>query len=167
MLRHPWNRLVSQFHYFLSNPSTDLLAPEIETTVMLQNVTNIRDFITYPGIANCMTKLLNGIQCGVNMDLTEQHGAYARGVLASMAGFGLTEKFNSSVCLFYWMYGGEIRNHYFSSFREGSYEKLPIEKALSKEDIDVFRHSERFDLDLYQFADELFLHRMQMTECIV
>jgi hypothetical protein len=92
MLRHPWDRLQSDMHYFIQKPSTQHLAPELNSSVLLtttisspgllrytvicnetfagDSVCSVRypaaaiyDYIRVPGVNNCMTKMLNGFQC--------------------------------------------------------------------------------------------------------
>ena len=51
--------------------------------------------------------------------------------------------------------------------RVGSYVPQKMEEALSETEIIKFKESERFDLALYEFAVELFLHRQSLTNCPV
>ena len=62
----------------LTNPTTAVLGPEIDVAHLLNTTNNVLDYAIYPGISNCMTKMLNGIQCGENIELTESHLTIAK-----------------------------------------------------------------------------------------
>jgi hypothetical protein len=165
MLRHPWNRLQSDYHYFLSKPHSQHLGKEINTTHLLQIVSTLFDYTQYPGIANCATKMLNGYQCGELVELNDSHAVTAKQVLTAIPWFGITEYFNTSVCQFSWMYGGDPQPLHFQRYRQGQYQHLSMEEALDDTQRRLFLHSERYDLMIYEFALSLFLQRHQVTEC--
>ena len=167
MLRHPWGRLQSCYYYLIAHPNSNLLSPDINTTALLSTAPTIQEFIAYPGISNCMTKMLNGIRCGADKEVTAVHLDVAQKVLTAMTGFGITEYFNTSVCLFYWMYGGDVHDRYFQRWRVGGYQSMTAEQSMSHEAYQLFLHRERFDLALYSFAEDLFLSRLQATGCPV
>ena len=50
-------------------------------------------------------------------------------------------------------------------FRKGDYVTRSMEEALSPEEQLAFMHSERFDLELYDFALRLFENRYSFTTC--
>lgn len=167
MLRDPYKRLQSDYNYILSKPQTEHLSPEINVTTMLQAVSSFRDFIFYPGVANCATKMLNGIPCGDSThELTDDNLVVAKKVLLAMLWFGISEYFNSSVCLLAWMYGSEPKPlHFKRGFREGTYAHREIVEVLSDDDITKFRESEKYDLELYEFAKSIFIERMAFSGC--
>jgi len=165
MLRHPWNRLQSDYYYLKSKPHSEHLGVEINTTHLLSVVRNIYDYTSYPGLSNCATKMLNGIQCGEDFELKEYHVLIAKQVLTAMLWFGITEYFQSSVCQFSWMYGGDPEPFHFSKSREGLYVYQTMQQALNESEREGFINRERFDLQLYAFAVETFLGRMESTKC--
>jgi len=135
MLRHPWNRLQSDYHYFKSKPNSAHLSPEIDPIALLayhehehehehestyNELSGLVRFIHYPGISNCMTKMLNGFQCGDDLDHVLQSVGddeystdmkeellltNAKNSLQSFLFVGIQEQFDRSICLFVWMYG--------------------------------------------------------------
>ena len=60
LLRHPWDRLQSNFHHYKKVPHSDILSPEINSTHIMEVSNNTYQFSMYPGISNCATKMLNG-----------------------------------------------------------------------------------------------------------
>jgi hypothetical protein len=57
MLREPWKRIQSDFHYLQSRHSSGHLGPNLNVSVLLSSVTTVIDYALYPGIANCATKV--------------------------------------------------------------------------------------------------------------
>ena len=165
MLRHPWNRLQSNYFYMKSIPSSKILGAEINETHLLDSVNSVYEFSAYPGIANCATKMLSGIQCGAAVEVNETHLGIAKEVLSASLFFGLTEYFKTSVCMLSWMYGGDVLPYHFKKAREGNYTRKTMREALSDEQLTAFLHRERFDLSLYDFAEEMFQHRLQLIGC--
>jgi len=72
------NRIQSGYYYLLANPNTSLFGPEINVGHLLNTTKSVFDFAMYPGISNCATKMLNGIQCGEDIILQESHLATAK-----------------------------------------------------------------------------------------
>ena len=165
MVRHPWDRLLSTFHYLKANPHSAMLAPDINTSVLLSLAPTIQAFVAYPGINNCMTKMLNGLRCGESIEINEQHLDVAKRVLTALQGFGITGYFKTSICLFYWMYGGDVNSQFFQKWRQGHYDKGSAMDILGQETYNVFLHREKFDLELYSYAHSLFLSRLSTTGC--
>jgi hypothetical protein len=165
MLRHPWNRLQSDYYYLKSKPHSEHLGVEINTTHLLSVVHNVYEYTSYPGLSNCATKMLNGIQCAEDFELSEHHLFIAKQVLSAMLWFGITEYFQSSVCQFSWMYGGDPEPLHFSKAREGSYNYQTMQQALNESEQERVISQERFDLQLYEFAVETFLGRVKSTQC--
>ena len=50
--------------------------------------------------------------------------------------------------------------------RKGNYKYYKIHEALTENQILVFNKSEYYDLQLYEFAEKIFLNRIQYTSCI-
>lgn len=73
MLRDPWKRIQSDYYYTRSHPNSGHLGPNMNLTQLLSSTTNIFEYIRYPGISNCATKMLNGYNCGDDITLNEIH----------------------------------------------------------------------------------------------
>lgn len=102
MFRDPRRRLVSAYNdqkhcYGLSGK----LFPGLKA------ITTLRDFVKYPGIAGCMTKMVLGHYCAADMELTQADLAEAKRILHGMAFVGITELWSESICLFTTMFGGK------------------------------------------------------------
>lgn len=165
MLRNPWNRLQSTYQYLLSKPESNMLAPEINNTHMFGSVTSFYEFVMFPGISNCMTKMFNGYQCGQDIELNDRHLDIAKKVLLSMLFVGITEKFKTSVCMMSWMYGGKVESYHFGKFRENVYQRKAINDIFTPIQRFSFLFNERFDIALYDYANSLFEHRLNHTRC--
>lgn len=192
LLRDPFERLRSTYFHIINNPSTEILKPHINITQLLYEIksahsssssshsTSFIKFIKYPGISNCMTKMLNGIACGYpglqsahetnseNSFLNETNVYLAKEILQSMLYFGLTDYFKTSVCSLSWMYGGEVKPFHFQKFREGRYNKsdfsidVLLPTSLDKE---LFYRIERYDIEVYEYAKKVFMDRLRLTGC--
>ena len=57
MMRNPWKRLQSDFHYIRSRPQSGHLGPNINMSSAISSLNSTFDFALYPGIANCATKV--------------------------------------------------------------------------------------------------------------
>jgi hypothetical protein len=167
LLRHPWARLSSDYHYFRTRPTSAHLSPEIDAAHLIKHTHSIYDHALYPGIANCATKMLNGIQCGAvpNPPLNHTHLAIAKDMLMLMIFVGVTEHFKSSVCLMAWMHGGNPQPSHFRPSRQGNYPRQTMEQALTPDELATFTHSERFDLELYAYGRSVFLNRLELSGC--
>ena len=83
MIRHPFYRLQSDYHYIYHKPNTQHLSPEIDiaalgAVIRQEYPRSWLQYIRYPGVSNCMTKMLNGYACGADIAtvLTEVTGNY-------------------------------------------------------------------------------------------
>jgi hypothetical protein len=146
-------------------PESNMLSPEINISELLMNVSNLYEFTAFPGISNCMTKMLNGIQCGENVELTNEHLEKAKIVLSTTVFFGITEKFKTSVCMMGWIYGGPVAEYQFGKFRESQYVRRTMQDEFTEEQISGFKERERFDYGLYEFANEYFDEMLSFTKC--
>lgn len=165
MLRHPWNRLQSDFYYLKSKPTSEHLGPNINVSHVLSTASSVFEYSIYPGISNCITKMLNGIQCTQKFELTNNHLDTAKQVVAAMLWFGITEMFKTSVCQFNFMYGGVTEEFQFKKSREGSYLYEEMTVALNEDELNLFLFNERFDIEVYVFALRIFKSRQQLTNC--
>jgi hypothetical protein len=55
-LRRPWDRALSDFNHFLTNPETRHLSPYVEPEDIIHG--SFTDYLSFPGVANCATKVL-------------------------------------------------------------------------------------------------------------
>lgn len=167
ILREPFNRLQSDYYYLKSKPESMHLGEEINTTHLLSTVKSLNDYTMYPGISNCATKMLNGIQCGDNIQLNDSHIETAKKVLMAFLWFGITEYFNTSVCQFSFLYGGDPIPLHFTKSRVGNYEYKSKHEVFSSREVEIFNEIHRFDIEVYNFAVHVFLNRVKVTKCPV
>ena len=166
-------------------------------------------YITYPGISNCMTKMLNGIQCGddINYNTVDMVKMVKNAKLAlfSLAFVGVQEQYKLSLCLFSYLYGGTLDEyHILQQSRVGTYTPIVYEELefelesvsdmdteshitssnpntstnvsntsnnpntlnvynLSKEDYDLYLINEQYDIEVYNYAIQLFQERLSQT----
>ena len=107
--------------YSIGN-STSLLEPALLTSTVLQHLDTLYTFIQLPGIHNCATKMLNGIECGNNnIIINHTHIEIAKDILLRFVYFGITEHFHTSICMMSWLYGGSVHPYHFKVWRKGHY----------------------------------------------
>ena len=165
MMRDPWKRAISDYNYILARPDTKHLSPEQNVSALFP--IDVFGYLMAPGISNCATKMLNGYQCGEVVELQERHLDIAKQVLSKMLFVGLTDQFLKSVCLFSWLYGGEVKKEHTRKSRETKYTtSSDINDVLTRDQILLFLHAYRFDIELYGFATEIFESRFQLTGCL-
>lgn len=73
LLRDPWKRIQSDYHYTRSHPNSGHLGPNIDVKRVLSSTSSIFEYIQFPGISNCATKMFNGYHCGDDVELTDFH----------------------------------------------------------------------------------------------
>jgi len=164
LLRHPWERMQSDYHHTVAHPFTGHLGPNLDVSKVLESVSGPLEYALYPGISNCATKMLNGYHCGDKVKLSEHHLDVAKSVLDNALFVGISEYFKTSICLFSWIYGGTPKEYHFNKFREGNYTHIGIDE-LTESDIKSFRDSERYDLSLYAYALQDFMEKLALTRC--
>jgi hypothetical protein len=142
-----------------------------------------------PGLANCMTKMLNGFNCAEELrsGVQTEHLDTAKRVLYSMAAFGMTDRYKTSVCQIAWHIGvgvdpaAQVKARHFQVWRgrpadtgnEATSSGTASVDALSADRLDelsttqrvAFEQAEWSDLALFTFAEELFEMRRQLTGC--
>ena len=102
--------------------STSLLEPTLLTSTVLQHIDTLYTYIQLPGIHNCATKMLNGIECGNNnIHINHTHIEIAKDILLRFVYFGITEHFHTSICMMSWLYGGRVHPYHFKVWRKGNY----------------------------------------------
>lgn len=165
MMRDPWQRAISDYNYILNRPDTQHLSPEQNISALFP--IGVFAYLMAPGISNCATKMLNGYQCGEIVQLQENHLNIAKQVLSKILFVGLTDQFLKSLCLFSWLYGGEVKLEHTRKSRQTKYTtSRNINEVLTIDQILLFRQVYRFDIELYTFAAEMFDSRFQLTGCL-
>ena len=116
------NYIYTYIYIYSIGNSTSLLEPALLTSTVLQHIDTLYTFIQLPGIHNCATKMLNGIECGNNNILINYtHIDIAKDILLRFVYFGITEHFHTSICMMSWLYGGSVHPYHFKVWRKGNY----------------------------------------------
>lgn len=153
MFRDPRKRLFSAYHNYKHSNGLD---PQ-ERARLLATVKTIKDFVKFPGIAGCQTKMLLGYNCAAQVPITEEMIQKAIEIVKeSFAFIGDTDDWNKSVCLFHAMFGGKMYATSFQNMRNtaarpggAGYNKSAAEEAISIED-------DPADWRIYQAAMEVY-----------
>lgn len=163
-MRDPWKRAISDYNYIMNNPNAKHLSPEQNLTALFP--VNVFTYLMSPGIPNCATKMLNGFQCGENVPLSVDHLDTAKQVLTKILFVGITDYFRESVCLFTWLYGGTVQSFHYQKSRVTNYSTATgIDEILTLSQKQAFLHVYRYDIELYEFALDLFKSRYEGTGC--
>lgn len=101
MFRDPRRRLVSAYN----DQKHSYGLPE-RLTKALHDVRSLDEYVRFPGIQGCMTKMVLGYYCAASVELDEDDLEEAKRRLQDYAFIGLVEYWADSVCLFNKMFGG-------------------------------------------------------------
>ena len=111
-----------------------------ERATMLNSTNTVKEFVAFPGIMGCQTKMVLGRRCSENVKLTKAKLENAKLRLRERFAFiGLTDDWNDSICLFHAMFGKEpmpvsFQNSRPSSVLSSDYEEDRALQELSPED---------------------------------
>lgn len=166
LFREPRARLVSAFHH---NSHSNGMDPA-ERHRMLAALKSIPDerkrlaaFVAYPGLANCMTKMVLGFACASPVEISSDMLDEAkRRVREDFAFVGLTNAWNQSVCLFHRMWGGRTLAVEFENTRPGGYRSTP--SAADANYLREIGYADR-DTELYAEVEALFSRRLRQYGC--
>eukprot|EP00045_Choanoeca_perplexa_P013816 m.158373 g.158373 ORF g.158373 m.158373 type:complete len:300 (-) comp16467_c0_seq13:115-1014(-) len=157
MVRDPRHRLLSALHT-MNNPGVSETRKE-----SLRNVETIHEFVHFPGIAGCQVKMLTGSKCAEDSTVDEACINRAIANLKRAAFVGITDEWDSSICLFHAMFGGKQLPIEFHNVRPTN-SSSGAEKfgAYSRDDISSIRpEDDPGDWRLYQAALALFRQRQR------
>eukprot|EP00049_Salpingoeca_infusionum_P001171 m.45757 g.45757 ORF g.45757 m.45757 type:complete len:545 (+) comp10895_c0_seq1:315-1949(+) len=116
MFRDPRTRLVSAFNYDRHSFGMN----QFLRRQMLQSTPELKDYVYFPGIQGCQTKMLAGFTCAQNVTITDDIFKKALNALEHRLAFiGLSEHWNGSVCLFHRMYGSSVHLTELANLRKG------------------------------------------------
>ena len=171
MFRRPSQRLISAY---LDNLHAWGLSPSARR-VLKTRARSVAAFVRFPGIAGCMAKMLAGHQCAAEVGLRD--GKLVRAALAVLrsdrfAFVGLTEEWDTSICLLHRMLPGASRpllaefrhlGHSVNSHRalswlphsdvEGEYNESVLDGFVDEADEAVYLEAERiFQRDLRRYG---------------
>eukprot|EP00730_Choanoeca_flexa_P019476 TRINITY_DN9515_c0_g1_i4.p1 TRINITY_DN9515_c0_g1~~TRINITY_DN9515_c0_g1_i4.p1 ORF type:complete len:362 (+),score=33.52 TRINITY_DN9515_c0_g1_i4:100-1185(+) len=119
MFRDPRSRLWSAYNFGLhANGMHNKLRREMRAAVKTP-----RDFARWPRIGSCQTKMMLGHQCASDYNITEVLFQKAVQRLQNFAFIGITDDWDSSVCLFHAMFGGPLLESFFKNIRNTSESK--------------------------------------------
>jgi hypothetical protein len=157
LLREPVQRLVSYYFYALKDKSNYL------HEYLMKRRVNLVDFIT-SGLSieldNYQVRTLSGVAfSSVRERVGREHCELAKDNLARrFAAFGLVERFDASIAVFARHFGWHIPGYEPQNL--GGYAGTP---HLSQSTIEAVAATNPFDLELYEYAKELFDARNRQT----
>jgi hypothetical protein len=151
MLREPVRRVVSYYHYLFQRPSDPMHA------LISANNLSLVEFIRAqadPLADNAQTRLLSGNWYdvpvgGVTAAMLE---TAKRNLRRHFAVVGLTERFDESLLL----YGATFGWRWLYYTRQNVTKKRVLEAETAPETLSVVREANRWDMELYALAAELF-----------
>jgi len=153
ILRNPINRLRSAF--------VDRQYPSgnIEQKALAKQTQNIIEYSKLEGISNCQVKILLGRSCTDTKEVTSSDLEVARTRLTAVDFFGISEYYNTSVCLLFKTFGGAPADHDFTVVKKSTAYN-PEKYPLADEELEVVKKSEEIDLQFYEFAKQVFFDRL-------
>jgi len=134
MVRQPEQRIMSQY-YHKKECAAEFHIPA--KTLALQH-------------AGCVVKMLNGYECRVERQVSDEMLSIAKHRIDSGFAFvGITEQWALSVCLFHAMFGGNCHSREFSNTRQGThsaskgYNTSVLEGFVDAKDRALYRHAKQ------------------------
>lgn len=148
MLRHPAERLFSAYRF---NRHGSKIKNDNQT---------FENFIREPQIPNCQTKMISGYECYGEFRRVPRNlnsSVAVERIKSNSFFFGLTERWNESMCLFHRWYGGSVE----------SFELINMRPTKTKQTDDFQMPKGYFDLDfeLYEQALIIFQQRLVEAKC--
>eukprot|EP00730_Choanoeca_flexa_P018320 TRINITY_DN88_c0_g1_i1.p1 TRINITY_DN88_c0_g1~~TRINITY_DN88_c0_g1_i1.p1 ORF type:complete len:228 (+),score=46.89 TRINITY_DN88_c0_g1_i1:11-694(+) len=116
MIRDPRTRLWSAYNVGMHSVGMSSALRK----QMLASVKTARQYAQWPGIASCQTKMILGHNCAAKFTITEDLFQTAVARLRTFAFVGLTDDWDTSICLFHAMYGGALKQVFFHNVRNTS-----------------------------------------------
>ncbi|KCV68730.1 hypothetical protein H696_05016 [Fonticula alba] len=154
LLRHPLGRLRSAFHH-----GRHMDGAEDADKIAAQSTTTVEQYARYPGVRGCQTKMLLGQRCAARKRLTTEDVNKARANIDQLFFLGLTEHYNTSICMFFLQMGQIPIDSDFASVRTNpAYDRtarLPVEAERSILETDSIDHI------LYTHARKEFRRRVE------
>jgi hypothetical protein len=157
LLRRPFERLVSYYFYALKN-ATNYLHP-----YLVQRKVKLEEFLTSDlsiELDNYQVRAISGASfSSVRARVTQEHLELAKQNLAErFASFGLIESFDESMLLFSRLFGWRL-----PSYEPQNLLSYPKGASISTDCVEAVATKNRFDLALYQYAEELFSARARLV----
>ena len=155
MFRHPVRRLYSAYAH-----GKHRIGMHWEKAAILKkNVSTPLEYVRFPGIAGCSTKMMLGKPCSGPFQINNK--AVVRAILSlrtNLAFVGITEAWNESVCLFHAMFGGRATAASFENVRPAVARNHTYNAENAKAQISI--QDDPFDYRLYKAAKTLFVQRL-------
>eukprot|EP00188_Purpureofilum_apyrenoidigerum_P004499 Plantae.Rhodophyta-Purpureofilum_apyrenoidigerum.ctg5124.p1 GENE.Plantae.Rhodophyta-Purpureofilum_apyrenoidigerum.ctg5124~~Plantae.Rhodophyta-Purpureofilum_apyrenoidigerum.ctg5124.p1 ORF type:complete len:372 (+),score=55.76 Plantae.Rhodophyta-Purpureofilum_apyrenoidigerum.ctg5124:1176-2291(+) len=157
MLRDPGRRLVSA-----KNHDCHRHIGKHKVVQLPKDCANLTyyEFADLEFIQNCQTKMLTQYDCAGSVAVEKISLGTAKHNLKSLDFFGITEEWAASVRMFHCQFGGEVRASEMLNSRPGDYSNDEHEEVL-----EYVRNVEKLDMQLYDYATDLFHKRMKCLEC--
>lgn len=125
IVRDPTDRILSAFYYSQHTDGLNITQwADLGKTCGLGK--DAWCYANYPGVSNCMTKMLIGERCSVPFELNAEHLEEAKRIVKNMAFVGLTSEYNEAICQFHKVFGGlprgsqhQVEDRLLASYRIG------------------------------------------------
>lgn len=154
ILRNPVSRIESLYYHHMRNPGN-----EIHEVIMKYHL-SLLGFVEYfhdkiSAINNGQTRILTGLHTvnrhPQNMPVTETHLEIAKANLKNRIHFGLAERLKETLLLFQSLFSWKPFDIPCKNVAE--HEKIPLDEPT----IQCIKSLNRFDLELYKFAENEFV----------
>mmetsp|Transcript_7286 Transcript_7286/g.22195 ORF Transcript_7286/g.22195 Transcript_7286/m.22195 type:complete len:346 (-) Transcript_7286:1284-2321(-) len=118
-----------------------------------------QEFADLEFIQNCQTKMLTKYFCAGSVDPRKLSVDAAKINLMNLDFFGITDEWETSVRMFHCQFGGELRASEMLNSRPGAYDDMDGKV------LDYLRDAEKMDVQLYEYAVDLFHRRRECLQC--
>jgi hypothetical protein len=160
LLRNPYDRVISNYAHIARNNAPRLVKlARVKAPERGEEPVTLEEYISSPPMQNRLIQFLIGHN-GALKPPYKEHVALAKVHLESLAFFGLKERFDDSVKLLAYTFG-------WSPIKMEA--KLNLAPSDSKPKVtpeiqELLEKTNKLDMELYQYACELFDHRFQQME---
>ena len=149
-LRDPFERVISDYYFILRTPHNPHYQLMVDKKMTLKQTVESTDPLIM--MRNTQTILVAGLWRANVAECTPEILALAQDNLRRYFTVGLTEKFDHSLLMLQKRFGwGDITYRKLNVTRN-----RPKKSALSPEEMQAIQRTNQYDIELYQFAQELF-----------
>ena len=154
LFRHPVGRVRSAFHH-----DRHLDGGTTEEKTAVKQTTSLEEYIRFPGVRNCQTKMVLGYRCATRKRMDETQFAEAKRAIDSLDYIGITEHYNTSVCLLFKQVGVLPVDSDFTTWRKShAYNSEEVVPMTTQQTI---LNEDYYDAHLYARALAAFKDRVK------